>query len=220
MVLTELQVTQNKEKFIELLKTHITRQGANVEALIQKLESSDFFEAPCSTKYHLNCKGGLCQHSLNVYYKLKEFVKLYNLENVITEEMIAIVALLHDISKMDYYKLCQKPLKVYCEDGDKRDNGGKFKWETQEYYQVIDAEERFVFGHHGQNSLYLIEYYVPLMTEEAAAVNNHMGCVFDEYRPWDATPIFNRYPLASLLHMADFAATYICENDRLIGQKG
>ena len=206
-----INVQENKEKFISLLRANIVRPGADIEGLIQKLESSDFFTAPCSTKYHLAVDGGLCQHSLNTYEELKRLYALHPYTHI-TEESITIVALLHDMSKMGYYEKVLKPVKVYCEDGDKRDNGGKFKWENQESYKTIDAENRFVFGHHGQNSLYMVEYFVPLNTEVAAAINNHMGGVLDEYRPWDATPIFNRYPLAALLHMADFAVTYLVEN--------
>lgn len=206
-----LNIQENKEKFISILRSNIHREGADVEGLIQKMESSGFFTSPCSTRFHLAEDGGLCQHSLNVYEELK---KLYDLhpQPHITEESIVIVSLLHDLSKMGYYEKVLKPVKVYCEDGDKRDNGGKFKWENQESYKTVDAENRFVFGHHGQNSLYMLEYFIPLTLEEAAAINNHMGGVFDEYRPWDATPIFNRYPLASLLHMADFMATYLIES--------
>lgn len=208
-----IDIQANKEKFISLLKENIHRQGTNIEGLIQKLESSDFFTAPCSTKYHLNIDGGLCQHCLNVYNELKKLYLIHPYPHI-TEESITIVSLLHDMSKMNYYEKFTKPVKVYCEDGDKRDNGGKFKWENQESYKVKEAEDRFTFGHHGQNSLYMIEYFIPLTLEEAAAVNNHMGGVFDEYRPWDSTPIFNKYPLASLLHMADFSATYLIETKK------
>ena len=41
----EINVEQNKYEFIELLRS-IKRPGADVEALIYKLETSDFFVAP------------------------------------------------------------------------------------------------------------------------------------------------------------------------------
>ena len=53
-----------KDAIINLLKS-VERDG--IEELISYLESSDFFEAPASTKYHLAEAGGLAKHSLNVY---------------------------------------------------------------------------------------------------------------------------------------------------------
>lgn len=208
-----ISIQENKEKFISFLRLNINRPGADIEGLIKKLESSDFFTAPCSTRYHLAEEGGLCLHSLNVYEELKKLYSLHPYQHI-TEESIVIVALLHDMSKMGYYEKTIKPVKVYCEDGDKKDSGGKFKWVNQESYKTVDAENRFVYGHHGQNSEYMVNTFIPLTIEESAAINNHMGGVFDEYRPWDATPIFNRFPLASLLHMADFSATYLVESKK------
>ena len=49
----------DKERFIDLYKTHIRREGA--DKLLEYLDSpaSDFFTAPASTKFHNNVKGGL-----------------------------------------------------------------------------------------------------------------------------------------------------------------
>ena len=66
-MLSEDQITRNKEQFISLLRG-VTREGSNIEGLINKLCSSDFFTAPASTKYHGAFKGGLCRHCLDVSY--------------------------------------------------------------------------------------------------------------------------------------------------------
>ena len=55
----------NKERFLEICKTKIKREG--LDKLLDWLEKSDFYEAPASTKYHGNFAGGLLEHSLNVY---------------------------------------------------------------------------------------------------------------------------------------------------------
>ena len=75
-MLTDEQIDFNKNKFISLLR-RITRQDSLIEELIHKLEQSDFFTAPASTQYHSAFKGGLCQHSLNVY---EELVNLINMK--------------------------------------------------------------------------------------------------------------------------------------------
>ena len=64
-----------KERFVEIYRTHITREGAG--ALLDYLLSpqSDFFRAPASTRFHGCYEGGLCEHSLNVYDCLKAYME-------------------------------------------------------------------------------------------------------------------------------------------------
>ena len=57
-------MNDNKNKFIEIL-SGTNRKG--IENVLSKLEELGFFEAPASTKFHLSSKGGLLEHSLNVY---------------------------------------------------------------------------------------------------------------------------------------------------------
>lgn len=70
MELTDLDIKNLKDRFIELLKS-TKREG--IEDLIRFLEKSDFFTAPSSTRFHGAFKGGLLLHSLNVY---ENFIKL------------------------------------------------------------------------------------------------------------------------------------------------
>lgn len=58
------------------------------------------FEAPASTHYHGSYTGGLVEHSLNVYYEL---IGAGRVPGVPTAETYAVVALLHDICKADFY---------------------------------------------------------------------------------------------------------------------
>ena len=111
---------------------------------------------------------------------------------------------------MNYYEKYAKNVKVYSETGKKSDELGKFDWVTQMAWKKRDPENRFVYGHHGQNSEYIANSYIPLTLEESAAITNHMGND-DEYHAYDSTFIYNRYPLAVLLHSADFLSAYIIE---------
>ena len=82
----------DKERFIDIYKRCIKREGA--EELLEYLTGpqSDFFTAPASTRYHNSCRGGLVNHSLNVYDCLCDIhkVKIYSdeffdiLENYLT----------------------------------------------------------------------------------------------------------------------------------------
>ena len=61
-----------KEEFLKILRT-VKREG--IEDLIKFIESTDFFTAPASTRFHGNYAGGLVEHSMKVYEILQEKVK-------------------------------------------------------------------------------------------------------------------------------------------------
>ena len=88
----------NKERFKEIFISQVTRPGA--ADLLAWLGTTDFFEAPASTRFHGAYPGGLVEHSLNVYYALlgQSTIREYG------GESIAVVALLHDVCKTGYYR--------------------------------------------------------------------------------------------------------------------
>ncbi len=96
-----------KEEFIKIYTENIGREGA--DKLLEYLLSSqsDFFTAPASTRFHGSYEGGLLEHSINVYYCLKDYLErqrvkeVYNLEY--SDESIEIVSLLHDLCKVNCY---------------------------------------------------------------------------------------------------------------------
>ena len=202
-----------KNDFIDLLR-EIKRQNANIEDLIQKLESSDFFQAPASTKYHNAYIGGLVEHSLNVYYNLESLIDMKGLKGYIDEDSILICGLLHDISKMNFYEITSRNEKVYSENGSKFDELGKFDWKARLAFKIKDSKERFIYGNHEETSEFMIKTYIPLTVEESVAILNHHGG-----KGFDSIPIdtisdkYNKYPLASLLHIADMMAAYVDENE-------
>mgnify|MGYP000259399322 CR=1 FL=1 len=55
-----------KEKFLEIYRQNISRPGA--DKLLAWLETTDFFEAPASTRFHLSRPGGLVEHRLHDLY--------------------------------------------------------------------------------------------------------------------------------------------------------
>ena len=193
----------NKKEFIGIYKSHITRKGA--DDLLKYLESgSDFFTAPASSKFHCCHRGGLCEHSINVYKQLSALVAMEraaaaerNKELNISEESIAICGLLHDVCKIGYYKEDFRNVKV--------DN----EWVKKPYYA---REEKLPYGH-GEKSVYIINGYMRLTRAEALAINWHMGGFDSRSRGGDYS-ISEAYainPLCSLLHAADLIATYIIE---------
>ena len=104
-----------KEKFLALCRENIHREG--IDKLLAWLEKSDFFTAPASTRFHGAHEGGLVEHSLNVYEQLV---------NGNPTETTAIVSLLHDLCKTDYYTVSTRNVK---------ENG---VWVQKPYYTVDD----------------------------------------------------------------------------------
>jgi len=177
----------SKEKFISEYNDIITREGA--DKLLAWLEQSDFFTAPASTKYHSAHEGGLCEHSLNVLKHLTVLNSIYK----ITEngETLAIVALLHDLCKVGFYKTDMRNVK---------DESGA--WKQVPYYVVDD---QFPYGH-GEKSVYMIGAFMKLTREEAMAIRWHMGLGEDYAGRCACQAAFQQYPLAQLLHISDMLA--------------
>lgn len=210
--LTNEQIEQNKNSFLQLL-SQINIDGADTAGLADFLLNSDFFEAPASTKYHSNFKGGLCQHCLNVYYSLTNLYEMY--KNILPQEIdqasLLICGLFHDISKANFYEVYTANKKIYNEQGTKHDNMGKFDWVSVEAYKVRDAENRFLAGTHEENSVLLLSRFIPLNDEEIIAIMNHHMHMGDGVVFMDQSAICNAHPLAVLLHSADYMATFLLE---------
>lgn len=182
-----------KSEFTKIATEKIQREG--IVDLLAWLESTDFFTAPASTKYHGAFETGLVMHSLNVYSQLKKLCKWYKCEA--SDESIAIVSLFHDLCKADCYQIEMRWRKD--------DNN---QWEQ---YPVYAFNESFAYGGHGSKSVYLVQNFMKLTPEEASAINCHMGA-WDSSNYNNPSPVFERNMLAWLLHVADEAATYTTDN--------
>lgn len=199
-----------KEKFIQLFKTHIKREGA--DKLLDWLCSTDFFTAPASTKFHNAKEGGLCEHSINMFNRLVSILQQEygeDWQEKCSFESAAIIGLLHDVCKVDCFVVEKKNVKVYKENGSKFDTKGRFDWEEKEVYAV---EDKLPYGH-GEKSVYILSGFIKLTRNEAMSINWHMGA-FD-YRvkggSYALSDVFYNYPIALLSHLADIQATYLDE---------
>lgn len=197
-------INKNKEQFIQIYTKNIHRDGS--DKLLKWLETTDFFEAPASTAFHLCEPGGLCLHSLQVYKRLladytleKRMCGLSDELSGTENETIAICALLHDICKTSFYKLSKRNVK----------NEITGKWESVPYYTVDD---QLPYGH-GEKSVYMLQGFMKLSREEAMSIRWHMGGFDDSVKAgsYSQSKAYNKYKLAVLLHIADLKATYLDE---------
>ena len=190
----------NKERFIEIYKEKIKREGADRLLNFLLSESSDFFTAPASTRYHGNYEGGLLEHSLNVYDCLCDILSRPRIKEVYgieySEESIAIAALLHDICMVNFYNVAFRNAK---------NEAGK--WESVPYYTIDD---RLPYGH-GEKSVYIISGYMRLTRDEAFAIRYHMGFSADKENHGNVGKAMEMFPLAFFLNCADSEAAYYVE---------
>ena len=182
-----------KQIFIDTYTANVKRKGA--DRMLEWLKTTDFFEAPASTRFHSAYAGGLVEHSVNVY---RTFMKKHFAEGEDDLESVTVCTLLHDICKAGFYEVSYR---------NQKNNAGA--WEKVPYYTVND---KFPYGH-GEKSVYLIERFMRLKTEEAMAIRWHMGGFDDSAKAgsFALANAFEMYPLAVKLHLSDLEATYLCE---------
>lgn len=184
-----------KEQFVEYYTTYITRKGSDefLEYLLGP--NSDFFDAPCSTRFHGNYEGGLVEHSVHVFECLKDYLERNRVKEQYgmnySMESIAIVSLLHDVCKIKVYKTSYRNKKV---DG---------VWKEVPYFEFDD---QMPYGH-GEKSVYMITPFMRLTREEAFAIRYHMGFSNDDPKN-NVGYTFENFPLAFALSTADMEATY------------
>ena len=188
-----------KDKFIDIYTRNIKREGADKLLAYLCSDPCDFFRAPASTRYHGAYPGGLLEHSLNVYDCLCDYLARPRVREeyglTFSEESVAIVALLHDLCKVNFY--VESTRNVKGEDG---------QWKKVPYYTI---EDQLPYGH-GEKSVYIVSGYMRLTREEAFAIRYHMGFSGNE----DVNLVgqaFAKFPLAVALFTADMEASYFVE---------
>ena len=180
-----------EEEFLKLLKS-TNREG--IDSLIDFIKKTDFFKAPASTKFHGNYEGGLLEHSMKVYEILKYKVANSVVKIDISEESIIIIALLHDICKVNYYKVDYRNSK-----------NALGVWEKVPYYIVDDT---IPYGH-GEKSVMMITEYIKLTPEEKYSIRWHMGYTEPKELYTTIGEAYKKYPIALLTHEADLESTYL-----------
>lgn len=173
------------------------REG--MEDLILYLRNSGFYEAPCSTQFHLSEAGGLLQHSINVLHAAEKIsVALYGSKNLTRElkNSIAVCALLHDVGKIGQFdKLMYKP------------NVLKSGTVSESKPYVVNADLMPV--DHEIRSVILISMFIDLTEDEQFSILYHNGL-------YSGTGKYNlqgkETPLQMIIHWSDMWACRVMED--------
>ena len=194
----------NKEEFIELLRS-TNRDG--VEDCIVDLQELGFFEAPASTKFHLNEEGGLVQQSLNLCHvalKVREsMIELDDsLRELLPKDSVIISTLLHDVCKADIYK---KAIK--------RQKNAYGMWTDVPGYDVDYSN--FPVGHGEKSVIVLLRSGLDLTDDEIIAIRWHMQAWDLAFQSAEAKVNLNTAkqicPLLTLIQVADGLASNLLE---------
>ena len=152
-----------KQQFQERL---LSTKREGMETVIKHLDRLGFFVAPASTKFHLNVKGGLMQHSWNVCntaLMLREQMIAMNpdLKGKLPEESVVLASLLHDVCKSNIYKEALLNRK--------NDQG---YWEIVPGYEVDYTS--LPLGHGEKSVIMLLTLGLKLTKDEMLAIRWHM----------------------------------------------
>lgn len=157
---------------------------------IKWLASTDFYDAPASTKYHDSDPSGLLRHTLKVVNRTIDLITIDPFRSINVAEAL-IVAITHDWCKINFYESFMRNVK-------NEDTG---VWEQVPSYRHKPSE--YPFGH-GVTSLYMAEKLFKLTLEQALAIRWHMD-IYDvsDYEKSDLFDAKEAYPMVRLIQMAD-----------------
>ncbi|MCL2846126.1 MAG: HD domain-containing protein [Firmicutes bacterium] len=183
-----------KTEYIDIFKKNIKREGA--DKVLEYLGTTDFFDAPASTRFHGNFAGGLVEHCVKVYHRYKSMCEVEWGADFVKKsaESIAVIALLHDICKVNTYKVDYRNVKE------------NDVWVKKPFFAYDD---QLPYGH-GEKSVYMLSAFMKLTREEAMAINWHMGAFDARAQSHQSTlsRAFHMFPLALVFHVADMLTSY------------
>ena len=196
-----------KQEFVEKLRS---TQREGIENVIKHLERLGFFVAPASTKFHLNVKGGLMQHSWNVCNTAlmlrEQMIQMKpELEEKLPVESVVIASLLHDACKANIYK--ETLLNRKNEQG---------IWEKVPGYDVDYSA--LPLGHGEKSVIMLLALGLKLTRDEMLAIRWHMTAWELPFQSNEAkanlSTAKDQCPLLTIIQTADGLASAILEEKR------
>ncbi len=195
-IMTKEELEEQKEMILDLLRS-TERDG--IDKLADYLtDSTDFFTAPASTRFHNNFSGGLAQHCLNVYENFKSLLEIKGVE--MSEDSIIICALLHDLCKCNTYVV---------ETRNRKNEQGQ--WEKYNIWAT--NKEVDIPLPHSSRSIAIIRKFIKLSIKEELTIFYHMGPYGGEdYEYRNMLKAANeKYPQTVLFYVADTIASYLDE---------
>ena len=155
-----METLDNKKYVVDAL---MSTKRPGMEDLIDYMTECGFFEAPCSSQFHLASKFGLVHHTRNVMETAEKLgvTLLGGAEYNKIHESVIIAAGLHDLGKMGQFEK-----QLYTEKKLKDGSVGKVPYEQNKNLLPVDHEIR---------SVAIASMFIDLTEEEQFAILYHNG---------------------------------------------
>lgn len=182
----ELTTKERLYDVVRINETVRTRKG--MKAFMNYLEESGFFTSPASTKFHGAFKGGLLEHSWNLFCEFGDTMMLKGLTTTdFGWDSIFICAIGHDVCKTGQYKGEHKPFG--------------YNKEHPKGHAVRSCEILSKFFDLTLTEIEVISFHMGVYaTQEFKAYNPYINA---EYELKQLTNMFNKNKLAKLFHYCD-----------------
>ncbi len=180
---------ETKRRIESLLKS---TERPGIEELLQWMDENGFYDAPCSSKYHLAQPGGLAEHSLNVFINAHSIATaLFSEKATYTFiDSITICALLHDLGKAGQFG---KP---------------NYTMSNDLPFPEYETNKDLLYIPHEVRSIAIASKFIDLTEEEQFAILYHNG-LYGELRGVKN----HETPLYMILHFADLWAARVTEKE-------
>jgi putative nucleotidyltransferase with HDIG domain len=196
-----------KNEFIKQLKYsyfRIARGKSDFDGLIKELDEGGFFEAPCSTQYHLCKEGGLLEHSLNVEEVARKLAIHLGYEPI---GSVSVAALLHDVGKMGQFNKANY-VPNYIKDGKPTKAEPIQKYKISES-KPFETNKDLLYVDHEIRSIQIASQYIDLTEEESFAILYHNGM----YSNLKYALNGKETPLQMIIHFSDLWCSRVIEKE-------
>ena len=175
-----------------------------IDDLILWMETNGFYDAPCSSKYHLAKPGGLAEHSINVFSNallMYEALCIKEGKQATFEKTHSIIlcSLLHDLGKAGQFG---KPNYVINHIITDEIPGNEYP------IPVYETNKDLLYVPHEVRSVVIASKFIDLTEEEQFAILYHNG-LYGELKGFKG----NEIPLYLILHNADMWAARVTEQE-------
>ncbi|MGM9554818.1 MAG: hypothetical protein ACI3V2_10960 [Faecousia sp.] len=181
--------SSDEEHYKQIVSKLLPQAEKIMQIYLCNRKHSDFFTAPATADDYSAFTGGLCRHSLRMFYALCWVLDAVRYE--VPLESVAKVALMASIGAVDTFTPEEKK---YQEDGE---------WKSK---TVFRRSENLLYGGLGEKSVYQLQAFMPLTRDEALAIRWHQGVLAED--GFQHTAVFDKSLLAACTHIAYMIAAY------------